>query len=177
MSWLLALIPAPLRLWAGAVALSSLLALITWQVHVQREIGRDQIRQEWAASISEQRADALKRSEANAREINRILKEQEIAQDEQAKEIQRNAAAAARADAVASSLRNQLAKYVAANSGRANCTASATGQQQGEQGADPIVVLADLFGRASQRAGELASLADTLRTVAVGCERYSEVIR
>jgi Skp family chaperone for outer membrane proteins len=169
--FLLALLPSWALLLAAGIAASALAGFVAWQVHIQRDIGRAEVQAQWDVSLSAQRAEALKRSQENAAKIAKILNDQESLQDEN----NRNAAAAARANAAASSLRAQLAQYVAANSRRAD--PAATGQQPRVESADPLVLLADLFGRADKRAGDLAQLADALRTAGAGCERYSEIVR
>lgn len=61
---------------------------------------------------------------------------------------------------------------------RACPSAPAAGAGQGQPGADPIGVLADVFTRADQRAGELAEYADRLRIAGTGCERaYDSLMR
>jgi hypothetical protein len=169
--FLLALLPSWALLLAAGIAASALAAGGAWFVHVQRDIGRAEADAECAARFAVLNAEALKRSKENAAKIAKILNDQESLQDEN----NRNRAAAARANAAASGLRVQISKYVAANSRRAD--PAPTGQQPRIESADPLVLLADLFGRADQRAGDLAQLADALRTAGAGCERYSEVIR
>jgi hypothetical protein len=74
------------------------------------------------------------------------------------------------ADAAGRDLRVRLAGAVAA--ARA---ASAAG---GEAAGDPIGVLADVLGRADERAGVLAGYADEARTAGLACERsYDALVR
>lgn len=65
MNFLVALIPAPLRLWALGLAIAAALAFVGWQVHVQRDIGREEVRAEWAVDNARRTADALAESEKN----------------------------------------------------------------------------------------------------------------
>jgi hypothetical protein len=84
--------------------------------------------------------------------------------------------AAARADAddaarAAGGLRNQLATFRAAV--RAASAAPAVAQR-GPAAADPLDLLADLFGRADTRAGDLARIADERGTAGTICERHAD---
>lgn len=53
------------------------------------------------------------------------------------------------------------------------CPAAASTRQPGE---DPIGLLADVLGRADQRAGELAEYADRLRIAGIACERSYDAL-
>lgn len=75
----------------------------------------------------------------------------------------------AAADAASRDLRVRLAGAVAA--ARA---ASAAG---GEAAGDPIGVLADVLGRADERAGVLAGYADQTRAAGLACERSYEALK
>jgi hypothetical protein len=65
MNFLIGLIPAPLRLWALGLAIAAALGFVAWQVHMQRDIGRAEVRLEWDAQVSQQREDARIESEKN----------------------------------------------------------------------------------------------------------------
>jgi len=76
--------------------------------------------------------------------------------------------AAGRAGAAERRLRDEVAAYRAAI--RAGQAPSAA--QGGPAAADPLDLLADLFGRADARAGELARIADERGAAGAICERY-----
>lgn len=86
--------------------------------------------------------------------------------------------AAARADAdaagrAARGLHQQLAAFRAAV--RAASTAP-TVAEGGTPASDPLDLLADLFGRADARAGDLARIADERGTAGAICERHVEAV-
>lgn len=55
---------------------------------------------------------------------------------------------------------------------RNRCTAGSTGiAGAGQAGTDPLDLLAELFGRADDRAGELAAIADRARVAGLACEQ------
>ncbi len=67
------------------------------------------------------------------------------------------------------------AKEFAARNG---CAARYTGVAgAGQAGADPLDLLAQLFSRADDRAGELAAIADRARVAGLACERAYEALR
>nr|AER23933.1 hypothetical protein var055 [Variovorax sp. HH01] len=87
----------------------------------------------------------------------------------------REQVATARADAATAAagqrrLRDQLAVYRAAVRAATAAPAAATG---GAPAADPLDLLADLFGRADARAGELARIADERGAAGATCERWA----
>jgi hypothetical protein len=67
MSFILGLFGGPFKMWIIGGMIAAALAFVGYQVHHQREIGRDEIRAEWAASVSDQRAAALAQSEEHRR--------------------------------------------------------------------------------------------------------------
>lgn len=84
--------------------------------------------------------------------------------------------AAARADAdraggAARQLQQQLATYRAAVRAASSAPTAAEG---GAPAADPLDLLADLFGRADARAGDLARIADERGTAGAVCERHAD---
>ncbi|WP_339091098.1 DUF2514 family protein [Variovorax paradoxus] len=86
--------------------------------------------------------------------------------------------AAARADAdragdAARQLHQQLATYRAAVRAASAAPAAAAG---GPTTADPLDLLADLFGRADARAGELARIADKRGAAGTICERHADAV-
>jgi len=83
--------------------------------------------------------------------------------------------AAARADAAtaadaARGMQNQLAAYRAAIRSASAAPATAGGSPSAS---DPLDLLADLFGRADARAGELARIADERSAAGATCERWA----
>ncbi|WP_080559445.1 DUF2514 family protein [Variovorax paradoxus] len=84
--------------------------------------------------------------------------------------------AAARADAASAAdaerrLRTQLAAFRAAVRTASTAPTPAEG---GAAAADPLDLLADLFGRADARAGELARIADERGAAGTTCERHAD---
>ncbi|KVT76121.1 hypothetical protein WT25_24280 [Burkholderia territorii] len=98
----------------------------------------------------------------------RLVAQQEIATNA-AKERDQARADAADADGVADGLRKQVAALVA-DARRAGAAAggAATG--------DALDLLADLFGRADERAGELAKIADERGIAGQQCERSYDAL-
>ena len=89
-------------------------------------------------------------------------------------QIARAEADAAAADAAADSLREQ-AKRLAARAGQ--CTSHPTATQSGKATAQPSVVLADVLGRADERAGQLAAAYDRARAAGLTCEAAYDALR
>lgn len=125
------------------------------------------------AELASSRAD-VEAAMVNAKETQRRLDRQKANQDAHDKEL-----AAARGDAslnaaAADRLREQNA--VTAKRWRDALSNPTTGGQCAAAG-DAIGVLADVLGRADQRAGILASYADTARAAGLKCERdYDSLI-
>ncbi|MCQ0034202.1 DUF2514 family protein [Burkholderia glumae] len=99
----------------------------------------------------------------------RLVAQEEIATDA-AKERDQARADAAAADGIADGLRKQVAELVA-DARRAGTAAgsSATG--------DALDLLADLFGRADEAAGELAKIADERGIAGKQCERNYDTLK
>ena len=93
-----------------------------------------------------------------------------VIQDGQ-KQLTAARADAANAVAAARELHSQLAAYRAAIRAATAAPAAAAG---GPPASDPLDLLADLFGRADARAGELASIADERGAAGTICERYAD---
>ena len=105
---------------------------------------------------------------ARTEEQRRTAALQEIA-DAAHKDLAAARADARRARAAAAGLRNAAQAYAAAHcGGAADDSATAPG---GPPAAGPGLVLADLLGRADDRAGELAAAADAARAAGLACER------
>lgn len=78
------------------------------------------------------------------------------------------------ADDAADSLREQAQRLAA----RADqCTSNPNSTQRGKATAQPSVVLADVLGRADQRAGQLAAAYDRARAAGLACEAAYDALR
>ena len=109
------------------------------------------------------------------RDLEDLFREKTNAIDAKAnKELEDARAAAARSGAAAGRLRADLAKYVAADRSR---TKAATLAGQREASSDAVGVLADLFGRADDRAGKLAAIADDARIRGLACESFADAVK
>lgn len=108
-----------------------------------------------------------KRESENTRERDRIISEE---QGKAAAAVDR----AAGADAARHRVLADLADYLTAHRGRAQAAAAA-----GQCAADPAVldVLADMYRRADDRAGQLAQIADDARGRGTTCERIHDADR
>lgn len=151
----------------AAAAVSALLGMYAWRVHVEREIGRDEIRAEFNAHIAKQMAAAMVEEQANAKESFRRLARQQ--ENQRAQDL---LLAAARRDAAlnaadADSMRTQQADT--ARRWRDALDHSPTGEQCAAAGA-AITVQADLLGRSDGTSGELASYADAARAAGLKCQ-------
>lgn len=161
-SWVLALIAALALLSAGLERTQVLAAKV--QVQMAK------------ADLEKQRADmataqAAAEKRERDKEAQRAADVQEVATHAQS-QIDSLAADLADSRGVADSLR----AAVDSARRRACPSASASGAGTGQPGADPIGVLADVFTRADQRAGELAEYADRLRIAGTGCERAYDAL-
>jgi len=147
------------------LALLALLGAFAWFVHTEREIGAQQVRDEVAAATAAQKAA----DEAETQR--RVTAQQEVTRDAQL-QASTARADAARADGARDALRVQLAGFVAANR-RPPSTPAPSGSAPA---ADALDVLADVFSRADQRAGELAKLADDRGTAGLACQRSYDAL-
>ena len=82
---------------------------------------------------------------------------------------------AAAADRVAGQLRQHIARLAAPAAGGAAGDSGLAAA--GPPAAGPGLVLADLFGRADDRAGELARFADQAHAAGLACERAFDAVR
>ena len=144
----------------AAVVLSMAAAVWWWNSHnaAQQQIGYDRAMSE-VAEERQRKKDAAQES---------IDQEATHAQDE-IKRIESERDAARRA---AVGLRAQLTE--ATRIGRIAC---ASGAGEGEQGADPLRVLAELLVRADERAEAVGGYADWLRASGLACERSYDAVR
>ena len=157
----------------AAIALGVLLAVQTVRLaNAQRDHAR-------AVGVFNAAAATAERKAREQSETYRA-KEQELrnAHDKIERETQATLAAATagadRAVAAGQRLRRELADYLTAHRERA--TAAAAANQCAPDG-PALDLLADLFRRADQRAGELAAIADTARARGTACERAHDAAR
>lgn len=140
------------RFWAAAI---SLVLLTVWSAFVYRAGGahdREELA-DYKAAQAEQRLLADRaRTIATTKALN----------DAHAQTVAADAAAASASDA-AGRLRARVAELTrAARSGK------------GEQGADPIGVLADVLNRHDEAIQRISLYADRLRIAGIACERISD---
>jgi len=126
-------------------------------------------------------AQALELSEAKTKAVTLVREEEQRRQaaidgvrQHAEQQIALAEADAAAADAAADSLREQ-AKRLAARAGQ--CTSHPTATQSGKATAQPSVVLADVLGRADERAGQLAAAYDRARAAGLTCEAAYDALR
>lgn len=157
----------------AAIALGVLLAVQTVRLaNAQRDHAR-------AVGVFNAAAATAERKAREQSETYRA-KEQELrnAHDKIERETQATLAAANagadRAVAAGQRLRRELADYLTAHRERA--TAAAAANQCATDG-PALDLLAELFRRADQRAGELAAIADTARARGNACERAYDAAR
>lgn len=125
------------------------------------------------AGLRERRAEDVATAVKAARleEQRRTAAQTEIANDA----IQKARAAQADALAADAARRELLARVTAlANASRRPGDSDAVGG--GAAARDPLVLLADVFGRVDQRAGELAQYADAARIAGQACERSYDAL-
>lgn len=166
MSFILGLFVGPFKLWLIGGIIAAATAFVGWQVHVQRDVGREEVRAEWSAHAAKQMATAMAEDARNARETARRINQQQenqIVQDQQLAAARRDAAAN---NAAADKLRDQLADT--ARRWRDALADSPAGSVCQAAGA-AIVVSADLLGRANRASGELAEYADAARIAGLKC--------
>lgn len=158
----------PLKPWLIGLAAAAALAGVAWEIHLQREIGRDEIRAEWNKEKLEQARVDLAASEANARETLRRTERQQENQRVQEQELAAAHAAADRNGHESEQLREQNAGV--AKQWR-DALAHPTSGSVCPAAGDAIGVLADVLGRADRRAGLLAAYADAAHVAGLKCER------
>lgn len=164
------LIPAPYRALLLAVAIMLTVGAVVawWHAHNvgQQQIGYDRAMSEVSAAQAkiaeakrgkeiEDQKQADKEAEHAQQQINALERERNAASDD--------------AD------RMRRLYYQAAERGR-QAVACASGAGQGEPGADPIGVFAELLVRADRRAEEVAGYADRLRIAGLACERRYDAV-
>lgn len=133
---------------------------------------------ETRAQYAEQVAQAEQATRIASEKNRQTEQELRDAQDQNASQAQALLAAldhAAAVDRVAGQRLRDAAQDLAAVA-RSRC-AAATTPGYSTPGDDPIGVLADVLGRADQRAGELAAVADESRIRGLTCERAYDTAR
>lgn len=159
------------RLW-GVLALLGLLAF--QQVRVS-DAKADAAEARAALSADRQKHADDARAETDRQ---RKIEADRQAENERIKDEARNQVASAEADARraadgADGLRREVARLLAARRAAGANPAPAAGSPTGS---DPLDLLADLFGRADDRAGALAEIADRSRIAGSACERRYDAL-
>ncbi len=162
--------------WAYAILLTLALAAagVSQSRFTHERANHAETRADYAGKVADAEAATRAQSEKNR------ATEQELrnAQDQNAEQAQALLAAldyAATVDRVASQRLRDAAQDLAAIA-RSRC-ASSPAVTGSEAGGDPIGVLADVLGRADQRAGELAAIADSSRIRGLACEAQYDAAR
>lgn len=156
--------------WLYALIVAGLLFLMMGQrVQVSNAKAATARAQTALADAKTTAAQAAQKAEADARaEESRREAEKQKVIDEAKTQTAAAQAAARDADAAAVGLRNRLAAYVAAVR---KATSNPSAPSGSAAAGDPIGMLADVLGRADQRAGVLAAYADSARIAGQACER------
>lgn len=147
--------------------------LVGWWIHQSGySAGADGKDQEWSAKWDKQAAE-LSSAKAKASEAAREEERRRQASIDKVRQDAEQQIAQAESDALAAnsaadSLREQ-ARRLAARAGQ--CTSNPAATQSGTAAAEPGVVLADVLGRADERAGQLAAAYDRARAAGLACER------
>jgi hypothetical protein len=126
------------------------------------------VRQQHSDAVAKANKLALEASEANRKEEARLQREKQEAVNHAKAQTKMAEDAAARAAAESVGLRADVARYRAA-ARRAAADAAAGGRVT--TGTDPLDLLADMFGRADDLAGQYAKEADRSRIAGLSCER------
>jgi hypothetical protein len=162
-----------LRLLAGAIALAALAGLYAWWAGVQRDVGRSEVRAEWAEVRERQKDAALRQAAENAAETERRLKAQKEAQDAHAQDLARARADAASAAGAADRLRKRVAELAAADRGTPRDPA-ATGN--GPPAGSTASLFADVLGRVDEALRTTGAFADASRAAGEQCVRSYEAL-
>ncbi|MFA7291829.1 MAG: DUF2514 family protein [Rhodocyclaceae bacterium] len=162
----------PLRFWLYLGAAVAAFFAYQWWAGQQRDIGRQEVRAEWAAEKTQQQAAALAQARDNAKETLRRIDRQQEAQHAFDKD-----AAQARADAVAAAgtagrLRDQLAAFTAGRTPSDTATSS-----DSEAARATASVLADMLVGMEQDGRGLAAALDASRAAGLQCSRAYEALR
>ena len=156
--------------YAAAAGIGLVLALAGWAA--LKMYGKAQYGEGYAAAQTEYQLLAAQATQAAREEEHRRIQEVENVRVQAQSEIDTARAAAARADDTAGRLRVELARIRSAAS-----AAAASHGGQGQPGADPVSVLADLLGRLERDGRAIAGYADQLRVAGLACERSYDALR
>lgn len=163
--------------WRG-IAAAAFLALVLASYWGTYQHGRSTMDAEWQVRWSDRDAgdqqawalaEAAEREKEQARQqaINKVIQDGQTL-------IDQASADAAAARATAASLRDEadrLASSAASKASSHSCTAAAS-----QAATRAVMVLADVFKRADERAGDLAEYADQSRGRGVMCEQAYDVL-
>ncbi|WP_454765527.1 DUF2514 family protein [Cupriavidus campinensis] len=164
-----AIFATPERILCAAVLVVLALASgAVWVYRGERDTARADLVQE---RLDAARAQVKAVDDARIEEQRRAAAQSEIA-NAATKELAGARADAAAANNAAGRLRQRVAELVAAGRAAGNPAPTSAGQAAG----DPLDVLADVLGRADQRAGILAEYADAARVAGQACERAYDAL-
>ena len=166
------MIPARLQTILAAAALVALMALGAWWHLGQVKKAEKLVHAHYAqvlAGISEKSAEAARKFRATETAWQTAIDKE--AQDGQTRiDVARRDAVGARAER--DGLRADLARFrAAARAASHSCTASA-----GSAASDALDLLADLFSRADETAGELAAAFDLAHAAGISCQRSYDAL-
>ncbi|MEE3636357.1 DUF2514 family protein [Pseudomonas sp. AL 58] len=160
----------------GALVLLALVGLAFWSTY---QHGRSTMDAEWQVRWSDRDAgdkqawalaEAADREKEQARQqaINKVIQDGQTL-------IDQASADAAAARATAASLRDEADRLASGTASKASSHSCTTAASQAATRA--VMVLADVFKRADERAGDLAEYADQSRSRGVTCEKaYTALI-
>jgi len=164
-----AIFATPERILCAAVLVVLALAGgAVWVYRGERDTARAELAQE---RLDAARAKVKAVDDARIEEQRRAAAQTEIA-NAATKELEGARADAAAANDAAGRLRQRVAELVSAGRAAGNPAPTNAGQAAG----DPLDVLADVLGRADQRAGILAEYADAARVAGQACERAYDAL-
>ena len=172
MNKLLSLVPW----WVEALLVAALVGGIALAIHGygqhRYQAGQAEVQGRWNAEKLQIQATAIKAQAANALETARRNREQQDAIHERDTKL---AAALADADALRAAgvrLRADAAAFIAAH--RGGTTRDPALAAGGSAAPDALDLLADVFGRADDAAGELAQALDRSYLAGLTCERIHD---
>ena len=159
----------------GALAVLALIGLAFWSTY---QHGRSTMDAEWQVRWSDRDAGdkqawaiaevaEREKEQAHQQAINKVIQDGQSIIDRAVAD-----AAAARADRSVRGEADRIASHAAGSAGSHSCTAAASAAAT-----RAVMVLADVFKRADERAGDLAEYADQSRGRGVTCEKaYTALI-
>jgi len=160
------------RAWLEVGAAVAIASAVAWAIHHERDVGRHEIQVQWDADRARMKAEADKAQAANdAESARRIETLKEIERDSQDKVAAARDAASAATD---SALRLQQRFAAAARSRTAPGNPAAAASSASAPAASDL--LADVFNRIDDAAGQLAAYADAARIAGAACERSYDAL-